>query len=171
MRYILAIILFALPTCLPLVADESARAPRFESDIVPILKAYCWKCHGGEAFQAKLYLRTLPLVLRGGEHGPAIQRGSSDKSLLVQKLAERKMPPAGSLQPSDEHIALIKQWVDSGGQADFDGPITVSTPSVDESARAFWSFQPVIRPQLSVRLTHPPQQTASMYFCSTNSFR
>src|SRR5262249_33163676 len=74
------------------VAASSAsfgQSPRFESEVVPILRASCWSCHGGEKPQAGLDLRSLDAILRGGRSGPAIQPGASDKSLLVDKVVSK----------------------------------------------------------------------------------
>src|SRR4051812_48618382 len=57
---------------------DSPGPPRFETDAAPILRAYCWKCHGGEALAAGLDMRSLPLLLSGGKSGPAIARGSAE---------------------------------------------------------------------------------------------
>lgn len=127
-------------------ADEPQTAPRFERDVVPILKAYCWKCHGGEARVADLDARALPLLLRGGKSGPAVQRGASQTSLLYQKLAAQEMPPKGELQPTDEHRELLRRWLDAGAQADYD-----TNPSDAEhvdvpSTESMWAFRPPVRP-------------------------
>src|SRR4051812_47279357 len=38
-----------------------ADPPRFEVEVAPILRAYCWKCHGGEGRAGGLDMRSLPL--------------------------------------------------------------------------------------------------------------
>ena len=43
--------------------------PLFERDILPILTANCWKCHGGEGRAADLDMRSQPLLLSGGKSG------------------------------------------------------------------------------------------------------
>src|SRR5213593_1167964 len=96
------------------VAASSAfgESPRFESEVVPILKASCWGCHGGEKPQAGLDLRSLDSILRGGRSGPAIQPGASDKSLLVEKIVSKAMPPAGD-KLTESQIAAIRSWIDT----------------------------------------------------------
>jgi len=51
--------------------------------------------------------------MRGGKSGPAIKQGSSEGSLLVEKIVSKAMPPA---QPklTDKEIALIRSWIDKG---------------------------------------------------------
>src|SRR5579872_1962732 len=79
-------------------ADETPAAipppaPQFERDIHPLLKTYCWKCHGGEGYAAELDFRSLPLLLKGGKNGKVLEPGSAGKSLLYQKLVAKQMPP------------------------------------------------------------------------------
>src|SRR5262245_5439952 len=81
--------------CVATMSTSLGQSSRFESDVLPILKASCWGCHGGEKPQAGLDLRSFDSILRGGRTGPAIQPGASDKSLLVQKIVSKAMPPAG----------------------------------------------------------------------------
>jgi hypothetical protein len=81
-------------------ADEPAPLV-FENDILPILTAHCFKCHGFEARKANLDLRTVPLLMRGGEHGAVIVPGSSRESKLFQRVADRSMPPEKELPLTD----------------------------------------------------------------------
>ncbi len=91
----------------------AAEPPKFESEILPIFSAHCLGCHSGPKAQAGLDLRTREGLLKGGKTGPAILPGTSDKSLLVEKIVSRSMPP---VEPklSDAQIALIRQWIDKG---------------------------------------------------------
>ena len=97
-------------------ADKNA-GPTFERDIVPIFKAYCWHCHGGEACLAGLDLRTFPLVMKGGKSGPAIVRGSASESLIFKKFGGKlaKHPPETS-RPTEAHLVTLRAWIDAGRQ-------------------------------------------------------
>ena len=95
------------------VSATAAEAPKFESDILPIFKAHCLGCHSGPKAQAGLDLRTLDGVLKGGKTGPAVVPGTSDKSLLVEKVITRSMPPIDP-KLNDEQINQIRQWIDKG---------------------------------------------------------
>ena len=74
---------------------DAARAQiqRFDEQILPILEARCVMCHGETSPQSGLDLRSLPAILRGGSHGPVIEEGFSDKSILVRQLQRGAMPP------------------------------------------------------------------------------
>ncbi len=87
--------------------------PTFAGDVRPILEANCLACHGGDAPQQGLDLRTAPAILRGGSSGPAIEIGSSASSLLVQRIVAGTMPP-GESQLAEGEVALIRSWIDDG---------------------------------------------------------
>ncbi len=130
-------------------ADQPAKTtPVFERDVVPILKAYCWKCHGAEGRAAGLDMRTLPFLLAGGKHGPAVVRGSAEKSLLFQKLSSRQMPPGKELKPTEEHVATVRRWIESGAGALYvGGSLTEEqAPPVTADDRNWWAFRKPVRP-------------------------
>jgi len=56
--------------------------------------------------------------MRGGKSGPAVKHGSSDTSLLIQKIVSKAMPPVDP-KLTDKEIDLIRSWIDKGmiGQA------------------------------------------------------
>ncbi len=93
-----------------------AESPVFESDIHPILAAECFECHGGTTIQAELDLRTLHSIFQGGKSGAAIIPGSSEQSLLVEKVVSGAMP-LGDARLSPEEIRLIRRWIDQGALA------------------------------------------------------
>lgn len=94
-------------TALAVAAD-----PAFDKDVRPILQTKCVACHGTVA-QGKLDLRTPEAILKGGATGPVIVPGASAKSLLLDKVVTRQMPP-GKTKLSDGEIDVIRQWVDHG---------------------------------------------------------
>lgn len=132
----------------PPTAAESAKAIVFESDVVPILRAYCWKCHGGEGRAAGLDMRTLPLLLAGGKTGPALVRGAPDESLILRKLTAGEMPPGNELKPTAAHLTTLRDWIRSGAQARYEGgPLTADeAPVPTASDREYWAFRKPVRP-------------------------
>jgi hypothetical protein len=131
----------------PLPAED--KSLQFESHVVPILRAHCWKCHGLEGRSGQLDLRTLPLLLAGGKSGPAIVPGSAANSLLIKQLDGGEMPPAGELQPTAEQLATLRAWIDGGAAAGYlGGPLTAEeSPPIANSDRQWWAFQkPVSHP-------------------------
>ena len=96
---------------------QGNKPPTFESDILPVLKAKCLTCHSGQKPQAQLDLQTKPSIIAGGKAGRAIVVGSSEKSLLVEKVLSGSMPPVGEKLTAAE-IALLRLWIDKGAPVD-----------------------------------------------------
>jgi uncharacterized protein DUF1553/uncharacterized protein DUF1549/cytochrome c len=96
---------------------QVSQAPTFESAILPVLEARCIACHSGQTPQAQLNLQTKSAIIAGGKSGRAIVVGSSEKSLLVEKVVSGSMPPAGEKLTGTE-IALIRLWIDKGAPTD-----------------------------------------------------
>src|SRR4051812_4237471 len=69
----------------------------YARDVEPILSRSCFGCHGGQKTRGGLRLDDGKAALQGGDSGPAIVPGKSEKSLLVQLAAgadsQRHMPP------------------------------------------------------------------------------
>ncbi len=105
------------------VASSAPATPTYESNVLPILTSKCVACHGAASPQAGLDLRTAVGVLRGGKSGAAVVRGSSERSLLISKVASRAMPP-GDTKLDDAEIATIRAWIDAGAPGMADAPVT-----------------------------------------------
>src|SRR5262245_11649882 len=75
-------------------AAEKPATPIFEEQVRPILRAYCFDCHGeGEKLKADLDVRLNRLILKGGKSGPAVTPGKPESSLLYQRVRAAEMPP------------------------------------------------------------------------------
>ena len=85
----------------------------FARDIREVMSKFCFECHGIEAMEAGLDLRTLESILSGGESGPAIVPGQPDKSILFDMINNEHMPPEGELLGADD-IEQIRKWIVSG---------------------------------------------------------
>ena len=105
---------FCLAAALP--AESADKSIRFESQILPIFESRCVACHGADSPQQGLDLRSRAAIIKGGKSGPAIQVGSSEKSLLMEKIITKQMPP---LEPklTQEEIETIRAWIDRGAPA------------------------------------------------------
>ena len=131
---------------------EAARRQisRFEKEIQPIFDERCVACHGGDAPQSGLDLRSLASLLNGGKHGPVISEGFSEKSVLVRQLRSGVMPPSAVGKPlGDEQIRLIREWIDGGSFADYvevqtslDRAFTeAEAPEITKEDRNSWAFR------------------------------
>lgn len=104
----------------------------FKTEVYPLFKAACFKCHGPEKQKGKYRMDTREGAFKVTEdHGPAILAGQSAKSAIILMAAglidEMLMPPPGG-KPGEsdpltpEQIGLLRAWIDQGA-AWPDGPI------------------------------------------------
>ncbi len=125
----------------------------FEKEVLPVLKANCFKCHGGEKVRANLRLTSRETILKGGDLGPAVSLEKPETSRLLQAINyqdDLQMPPNGKLPQKD--IDILTRWVKAGipfvetivaggkEQLKHEGGV------VTEEARKYWAYQPVKRP-------------------------
>ncbi len=149
-----ALALVAFLAGVPLVRGEpkpSADAAKFfQTQVQPLLQAHCFSCHGGEKkIKGGLTLTTREGLLKGGDSGPVVLLDKPDESLLLQALRheEVKMPPRGKLPQAQ--IDILTRWVKMGvpyGGGGSTPTVKHGPPQVDDQARAFWAFKPVVRP-------------------------
>lgn len=131
-------------------AAEQSAALTFEHDVRPILKEYCFDCHGSEKkLKGGLDLRLRHLIAEGGEHGAAIVPGKPEESLLLKQLRDGEMPPEGKKVPK-EKIEVIAQWIAKGAPTLRDEPESLAAGEVfiTEEERSYWAFQPIVKPEI-----------------------
>ncbi|MBL8849082.1 MAG: DUF1549 domain-containing protein, partial [Planctomycetaceae bacterium] len=136
MRHIVALCL--LTTTGVAHADD---ALHFEDGPQQIFASKCVRCHGDDPLErkAELNLQSAAGVLRGGESGPVIAPGKPDDSLLWTSISDGVMPPEGEPGLTDDERATIRKWIEQGAptRSSADGS------AIPDSARQFWSFQPL----------------------------
>jgi mono/diheme cytochrome c family protein len=95
----------------------------FARDIKPIFDRSCIKCHGRGRSKGGFQLDTRETLLKGGDSGPAVLKGKSDNSLLIELVAgvnpENIMPRKGS-RLSAEQVGLLRAWIEQGLSWDTD---------------------------------------------------
>ena len=144
MPRIILLSLLALVQSLPAVAGE----PIYETDVRPLLKTYCFQCHGERGtVEANLDLRLRRFIVKGGDSGPAIVPGKALESLLVQRITSGEMPPGKDKRLSPEEIEIVRRWINA------DAPASGKEPDKLDGDRYFtsqekdwWAFRPVVRP-------------------------
>jgi cytochrome c553 len=130
----------AIQAQVPIPAAELAKLPPpltrpvdFKTEVYPLFKAACFKCHGPEKQKGKYRMDTKEGAFKvTDDHGPAIAAGKSAQSAIIHMAAglidEMLMPPPGG-KPGEsdpltrEQISLLRGWIDQGA-AWPDGPIT-----------------------------------------------
>ena len=114
--------LWALATVELQTADaEAARGVSFSRDVLPILSAKCFRCHGPDeqTREADLRLDTESGALRS--ENPVIRPGRSGESELVRRITsgdpDERMPPAeANRQLTPSEIDTLTRWVDDGAE-------------------------------------------------------
>lgn len=95
----------------------------YTKDIKPILAKNCYSCHGGGKAKGRLRVDSLAAMLKGGDSGPSVLPGKAKDSPLIHSLTGdgdiKRMPPKGRGLSNDD-IALLKKWVDSGAKGPAD---------------------------------------------------
>jgi cytochrome c5 len=121
---------FLLPLPLAILASSSPAPaapedqPIFTGAVQKILDSKCASCHNAEKKKGKLDMGTFELLMKGGDSGkPAIVPGKSAESDIIVRISLPKdhddhMPPGDKPQPSENEIAVLKWWIDSGAKAD-----------------------------------------------------
>ena len=149
----------ALTTCLLGVASVSRAESDedfFETHVRPLLVQHCIECHGTKKEEGGLRLDSRDGWMRGGDRGAAIVAGQTDDSLLIQAVRctdpDLEMPPTKKL--TAEEIAVLEAWIKRGAFDPRRESVSQATVKMDlQSAREFWSFQPLTNPE-------PPQDMA-----------
>ncbi len=133
----------------PLSAAEPAAdaVPKFETDIRPIFREYCFDCHGASAkLDGGLDLRLVRFLQKGGDSGPALTPGDVSGSYLLDRVKNGEMPPGEAHLPARQ-IEILERWVAAGAPTVRPEPETIG-PGVPISAeeRSYWAYQPIARP-------------------------
>ncbi|MHC4878569.1 MAG: PSD1 and planctomycete cytochrome C domain-containing protein [Planctomycetota bacterium] len=126
-------------------AEPSERT--FEKDVWPVFRAHCFDCHGAsQELEGGLDLRLVRFMQKGGDSGPAIVAGQPADSLLLERITSGEMPPGEARVPASE-VAAIREWIAQGARTARPEPESLAPGvGITPEERAFWSFQPVSRP-------------------------
>jgi hypothetical protein len=128
-----SIIVIAYPLPLLLAAQV-----QFEKDVLPIFTKYCLQCHGATTKMGGLDLRTPSGMLKGGPKGPALLKGSAERSLLYQRIVDKSMP-MGELKVSNPEARVIRDWINGGAVADQSHHV-IAEP---RGKQQHWAFRPL----------------------------
>ncbi|MEQ1751629.1 MAG: c-type cytochrome domain-containing protein, partial [Prosthecobacter sp.] len=101
-------------------AAIAAKAVVYQDVIAPIMKAKCVACHGEEKKKGKLQLHTFAAIMKGGGEGATtvIPKNSKESLMLVRSILpkddDEHMPPSDEPQLTQQDMALLKWWIESG---------------------------------------------------------
>ena len=98
---------------------EPAAAPQvdFHREVLPILSRHCARCHTSGKNEGGLAIDNRQKLLAGGDSGPALVVGKSDKSLLIELVSQRdseKRMPAEARPLTADEISTLRTWIDQG---------------------------------------------------------
>jgi mono/diheme cytochrome c family protein len=106
------------------VSAQAVPAPNtieyYNTKVVPIFEANCYRCHGGMNHRGGLSIATKAGMLKGGHDGSVLVPGHPEDSLLIKLIRHEgpkddpmPMPPKGD-KISDADIAVVTAWVKAG---------------------------------------------------------
>jgi Protein of unknown function (DUF1553)/Protein of unknown function (DUF1549)/Planctomycete cytochrome C len=130
----------------PLAAQ---RAPEFKSEVLPVLKKSCVKCHSAESGKQKmagLDLSSFDSMMAGSSNGPVIAPGKPERSLLWMMIDNGQMPMGGKLTAEEKQ--LFKAYIELGrfpAQDDEVAQKAREAARITPEARKWWSFQRPIK--------------------------
>ena len=127
--------------------SATSQEPTFERHIRPILREYCFDCHGAtDKKEGGLDLRLVRLMKQGGDSGAAIDVEKPSDSLLLQRVVDGEMPP-GELHFPPEKLAILRTWLNIGAPTERPEPdqIGPGIPITIED-REYWAFRTITRP-------------------------
>jgi len=130
-----------------LTVGASADEPlTFEQHVRPILKAYCFDCHGAnEKLKGGLDLRLKRFAEKGGKTGPVLIAGQPAKSSLLMRMKSGEMPTTEKKVPA-EMIAVVEKWIAEGARTVRAEPTALPAGiNITADERAYWFYQPLRR--------------------------
>jgi len=138
------ILIASAPLAPPLRAEESSvPQPTLQSEILPLLRSRCLKCHGPIKPKGGLDVSNGRSLGRGGETGLAVEPGSLEESVLWEKIESDEMPPRPEEPLSAEEKQTVRRWIEQGA---------AGLPRPDELAGTLpntdhWAFGPLTCPE------------------------
>jgi hypothetical protein len=110
-------LLIGFAAAAPPATKKAAPRVDYEREVKPLLTAKCGACHANGTRLGDLEVGTRAALLKGGQSGPAIVPGNSEKSLMIQLVSgaqpARIMPAKGPRLTAKE-IATLKAWINQG---------------------------------------------------------
>src|SRR5262245_35656935 len=109
-------------SALPMPAQTPKAETTFALQVLPVLQAKCFACHGEDAKKLKggLDLTSRANLLQGGDSGkPAIVAAMPAQSPLYRAVLRndadyKPMPPKEKDALTADEIAAIKSWIEGG---------------------------------------------------------
>jgi mono/diheme cytochrome c family protein len=113
----------------------------YMTQIKPLFKTHCVKCHGAATQKGSLRMDTAAAIVAGGDYGSSIDRERPESSLLLQVITGKhdeleRMPYKRPPLTADE-IELVRNWIKAGAKYP-----AQETPTDDRH----WAFVAPVQP-------------------------
>lgn len=89
-----------------LLSSSGARAAQFDKDILPILKTYCWDCHGDGAQKGGVSFDTF-------DSSAKLMKDLDLWSRVMSQLSFGNMPPGNKRQPIPRTRHMLLDWIET----------------------------------------------------------
>jgi len=128
---------------LPLAVEAAVKVS--QHDAIPVLLRRCVMCHGQDAKEGGLDLRTKSSMIKG----EAFVSGKPDESAMIKRITSRQCPPdknismAGIERMSNRELQTLRDWITSGAP---EVRQSFKLRVIDPESRKHWSFLPPKRP-------------------------
>jgi mono/diheme cytochrome c family protein len=96
--------------------NAPAGAVTYVSHIQKIVQQKCIVCHGEGSIKAKLSMKTLALMTKGGSGGAGVVPGKPEDSTIWQSIDSGDMPPSDKEQLTAEEKKMIHDWIKAGAK-------------------------------------------------------
>src|SRR5262245_5324346 len=133
------LLLLVVASFMTSIVFSAAEPVRFGRDVLPILSANCFACHGPDEKnrKAKLRLDVEAEAKASRRSGSPIAPGQPDKSLIIARLTSRDPdvvmpPPSAHKEIKPEQIETLRRWIAEGAKWG-----------------RHWSFEPPQRPLIA----------------------
>jgi mono/diheme cytochrome c family protein len=121
----------------------------YENDVLPLLKAHCYNCHGNGKTKGNFNMTVRADILKGGDLGPAVDLKKLDESPFLNAINFKEgleMPPKGKLKQTE--IDILTKWIKAGLPMK-DGQAVAKTEhkkGITDEDRNYWAYKGVKRP-------------------------
>jgi hypothetical protein len=102
--FIFSIVIAAAGAALPAICAGSEPAAEFDRDVKPLLKTYCFQCHGPQKAKGDVNLSAF-----AGDG--VVERDPKLWGTVLEQLNDRNMPPKKKPQPSAAERERITSWL------------------------------------------------------------
>lgn len=96
---------------------EAGLLVSFSKQIAPIFAQRCVACHNARTAKGRLNMETFAALMKGGESGDTVLAHKPDDSGLFMEIEAGSMPKDAD-PLTDEQMALVKKWIETGARLD-----------------------------------------------------